>query len=227
MAFFNIEEEDDANVLYGKAYSRSRGFGMLRRLTEYLGAKPRRTAMIVMTLVLVLILIVAGNLFQLLNVGRYFEPPYPSETTPLSLVNNGVRWDNPIMFQGASYNKTVFRWGPLGGHVAFESQQAQLSTGSAATVVMTAAQASDMSYWYNLSITDSTGDGVPGSGDYIIFTGPPQESDTVYTVALAYLGGVHGGFAGSEYSYAIHDGKLYSWASNNLHTTPPWWYDLQ
>lgn len=200
---------------------------MIERLTKYVGSKPRRAAVIMLTILVVLILVFAGILIQSLNVGRLFKPPYTSETTPLSLVNNGVRWDNPIMFQGASYNKTVFRWGQLGGHVAFDSQQAQLSSGSSATVTMTAAQASDMSYSYNVSITDSTGDGVPGSGDYIIFTGPPQESDTVYTVALAYLGGVHGGFAGSEYSYAIHDGKFYSWASDNLHTTPPWWYDLQ
>jgi len=197
---------------------------MLRRLTEYLGAKPRRAGMIVMTLVVVLILIVAGNLFQLLNVGRYFEPPYPSETTPLSLVNNGIRWDNPIMFQGACYNKSVFRWGALFGPVAFESQQANLSSGSSATVITNVGQTADLSYWINLTIYDSTGDGMPGYGDYIIFTGAPQQSDTVYTVALAYLGGVGGGFAGSEYSYAIHDGKFYSWASDTLNTAPPWWY---
>jgi hypothetical protein len=199
---------------------------MLRRLTEYLGAKPRRAAMIVMTLLVILILIVAGNLFQLLNVGRYFEPPYPSETTPLSLVDNGIRWDNPIMFQGASYNKTVFHWRDIGGHVAFDSQQALLSSGSAATVVMIVAQAADLSYWVNLTITDSTGDGTPGFGDYIIFTGGPQESDTVYTVALAYLGGVGGGYALSEYSYAIHDDKLYSWASDTARTRMPWWYGM-
>lgn len=180
--------------------------------------------MIVVTLVIVLILIVAGNLFQLLNVGRYFEPPYPSETTPLSLVENGVRWDNPIMFQVASYNKTVFHWGDLGGHVAFESQQAQLSSGSAATVIMTVAQAADLSYWVNLTIHDSTGDGVPGSGDYIIFTGAPHESDMVYTVALAYLGGAGGGYALAEYSYATHHGKFYSWASDTAGTRMPWWY---
>lgn len=199
---------------------------MLRRLTEYLGAKPKRAAVIVATLVVILILIVGGNLFQLLNVGRYFESPYPSETTPLSLVNNGIRWDNPIMFQGSSYNKTVFHWRDLGGHVAFESQQAQLSSGSAATVIMTVAQAADLSYWVNLSITDSTGDGAPGYGDYITFTGAPQESDTVYTVALAYLGGVRGGFVGAEYSYAIHDGKFYSWMSDTANTGMPWWYSF-
>ena len=227
-----IGKEDDANLLCGKAYSRSRGFGMLRRLTEYLGAKPRRAAMIVMTLVVVLILIVAGNLFQLLNIGRYFESPYPSETTPLSLVNNGVKWEGFLVFQGSNYSKYVFYWnlgdssGAIGGHVAFESQQAQLSSGSAATVIMTVAQAADMSYWFNLSITDSIGDGVPGSGDYIIFTGPPQESDTVYTLALAYVGGVGAGFGsgGSEYSYAIHDGRFYSWMSDRVHTGTPWWY---
>jgi len=203
---------------------------MLKRLTEYLGAKPRRTAMIVMTLVLVLILVVAGNLFQLLNVGRYFEPPYPSETTPLSLVDNGVRWDNFVMFEGSNYSGWVFYWdiagGALTGPVASESQQARLSSGSSATVIQTVAQASDLSYWLNLTIYDSTGDGMPGSGDYIIFEGAPLESDTVYTLALAYVGGVGSVFGpgGSEYSYAIHDGKLYSWMSDKVNTGTPWWY---
>jgi hypothetical protein len=197
---------------------------MLRRLTEYLGAKPRRAAMIVMTLVVVLILVVAGNLLQLMDVGRYFEPPYPSEETSLSLVNNGVRWDNPIMYQGASYNKTLFHWRNLGGQVASDYEQAQLSSGSNTTVVVTAAQSADLSYWWNLSITDSTGDGMPGSGDYIIFTGEPQQSDTVYTIALVYLAGEGGGGLFSEISYAIHDGKFYSWWSDTARTSPPWWY---
>jgi hypothetical protein len=201
---------------------------MLKRLTEYLGDKPGRAAAIVMTLVVVLILVVAGNLFQLLNLERYFEPPYPSETTSLSLVNNGIRWDNPIMFQGASYNKSRFYWGnasgALSGSVAYDSEQAQLSSGSSAIVTRTVAQATDLSYWVNLTIYDSTGDGVPGYGDYIIFTGAPQQSDTVYTVALVYLGGVGGGGTCSEISYAIHDGKFYSWWSDTARTAPPWWY---
>jgi len=202
---------------------------VLRRLTEFLGAKPRRAAMIVMTLAMVLILIVAGNLFQLLNLGRYFEAPYPSETTSLSLVDNGIRWDNPIMFQEASYNKSEFYWKytsdwTLSGPVAVDHEQVQLSSGSSATVIRTVARAADLSYWVNLTICDSTGDGIPGDGDYIIFTGPPLQSDTVYTVALAYLGGTGGGTACSEYSYAIHDGKFYSWWSDTARTAPPWWY---
>jgi hypothetical protein len=201
---------------------------MLRRLTEYLGAEPRRAAMIVMTLVVILILIVAGNLFQLLNVGRYFEPSYPSETTPLSLVNNGVQWKGFVTFPGSNYSKYVFYWdlgdGALYGPVASESQQAQLSSGTAATVIVTVGQAPDLSYWLNLSITDSTGDGIPGSGDYIRFTGPPQESDTVYTLALAFVEGAGGRSGGWEYGYAIHDGNFYSWMSDRVSTETPWWY---
>gem|GEM_PF-1741651 len=200
---------------------------MLGRFEKYLRAKPRRAAGIVATLLVVLILVIAGNLFQLLGLGRYFEPPYLSETTSLSPVQNGVRWDNPVMYQGATYNRTLFYWGnasgALLGHVAFESQEAELSTGSPVTVIVNVAQAADMSYWWNLTIYDSTGDGTPGAGDYIMFTGPPQQSDTVYTVALVYLGPSGGGVT-AEVSYALHHGKFYSWVSDTAHTDWPWWY---
>jgi hypothetical protein len=204
---------------------------MLDRLSKYLGEKPRRAALIVMTLVVVLILVVAGSLFQLLNLGSYFEPPFPSESTPLSLVDDGIYWSNPIMFETATYNKTAFYWrnetiGLGGTPIASDDQQANLSSGSSVTIVKTIAQAPDLSYCVNLTIYDSTGDGKPGSGDYILFTGPPHKSDIVYTIALAYVGGPLGGFAGGEFDYAIHDGKFYSWESDMDNTAPPWWYDF-
>lgn len=201
---------------------------MLERMAEYLGAKPRRAAGIVLTLAVVSIIAVAGNISQLLNLGQYFEPPYPSESTPLSLVDDGIRWDNLLMFQPATYNNTKFYWADeshgLGGPVAFDDEQAELSAGSSVTIVRTVAQAADLSYWVNLTIFDSTGDGNPGYGDNIMFTGAPHRSDIVYTIALAYVGGPQGGFAGAEFDYAIHDGKFYSWESDMDRTTPPWWY---
>ncbi|MGB2825675.1 MAG: hypothetical protein WBC49_03455, partial [Thermoplasmata archaeon] len=166
-------------------------------------------------------------LFQLLNLGGYFEPPYPSESTPLSLVDDGIRWSSPLCFGPATYNLTKFLWinetRGLYGPVASDGQQANLSSGSSITIVKTITQASDLSYWINLTIYDSTGDGKPGSGDYILLTGPPHKSDIVYTIALAY---VANGSACAEYSYAIHNGKFYSWSSDTARTFVPWWYRL-
>lgn len=200
---------------------------MMNRLSEYLGAKPRRAALIVMTLVVVLILVVAGSLFQLLNLGSHFEPPYPSESTPLSLVDGGIRWSNPLCFETATYDMTKFLWRcdtyGLYGPVASDYQQANLSSGSSVTVVKIIGQAADLSYIINLTIYDSTGDGRPGPGDYILFTGLPHENDVVYTIALAYVGN---GSACAEYSYAIHDGEFYSWSSDTERTYVPWWYRL-
>jgi hypothetical protein len=204
---------------------------MLDGLSKYLGEKPRRAALVVMTLVVVLIIVVAGSLFQLLNLGSYSDPPYPSESTPLSMVDGGIRWSNPLMYETATYNRTAFYWrnettglgGPL---IVSDDQQADLSSGSSITIVQTIAQASDLSHWINLTIYDSTGDGKPGSGDYILFTGPPHKSDIVYTIALAYVGGPSGGFAGGEFDYAIHDGNFYSWESDMDNTAPPWWYNF-
>lgn len=204
---------------------------MLERLTKYLGAWPRRAAMIVMTLAVALILVVSVNLFQLLDLGSHFESPYRTEETPLSLVADGIRWDNPIRFSTASYNLTRFYWQQfeagqaLSGPLANDSDQIELSSGSPVTVVKTVAWAADMSYQVNVTMHDSTGDGVPGSGDYIIFTGPPWQVDTVYTIALAYIGGPGGGFSGWEFDYAIHDGVFYSWESDMDNTSPPWWYN--
>lgn len=185
--------------------------------------------MIVITLVVVLTLVVAGSLFQLLNLGSYFEPAYPSEETPLSLVDDGIRWDSPLMFAAASYNMTKFYWKcvdnqALGGTLVNDSGQAELSSRSPVTITVSPAWAADMSYRVDITIHDSAGDGVPGSGDYIIFTGPPQQSDTVYTIALAFVGGRTGGFAGAEYDYSIHGGEFYSWESDMDMTAVPWWY---
>ena len=199
---------------------------MLKRLAEYLRAKPRKGAMIVVTLLVVLILVVAGNLFQLLNLGSYFEPPYPSEETPLSMVADGIMWDNPIQMATASWNTTKLYWMFkesyfATGLLANDSQQAELSSGTPTTITRTLGGGYDGSSWINMTIFDSTGDGSPAGGGYILFTGPPLQSDIVYTIALAFIAD---GFALSEYSYAIHDGKFYSWRSSTEDTVMPWWY---
>ena len=46
--------------------------------------------------------------------------------------------------------------------------------------------------------------------------------DVVYTVALAYVTDAQ--MAGyGEFSYAMHDGELYSWVSHSLNWDEAWW----
>ncbi|MEM0342906.1 MAG: hypothetical protein QXU73_01460 [Thermoplasmata archaeon] len=205
------------------------GVGVLKRITEYFAAKPTRAADIVVVLVVALLIVVAGNLFQLLNLGRYFgqpEQPYPSETTPLSLVNNGIRWDHPIWsFQKASYNKTKFFWRTgtegWGGPLASDLDQAILSSGSSVTVVREIGSRPTQ-YSVNLTIYESSGDGMLDAGDYVIFSGPPLQNDVTQTIALAFVGGPDEGWVIWEVSYAIHDGKFYSWSSHTVGTEEFW-----
>ena len=200
---------------------------MIERLTKYVGSRPRRAAVIMLTLSVVLVLIFAGILIQSLNIGRLFKPPYTSETTPLSLTGNDLKW-SPLditLYSNLSwgnYNSYRFHYGiggsGWGGTLVNQTEQNQLSSHSRATIVTPVGE-SVGSYWLNLSIMDSTGDGFFGVGDQVIFEGMPHLNDTVYVVALHIIGG--GG--ASEYSFAIHDGKFYSWASNTLNSIAPWW----
>ena len=80
---------------------------------------------------------------------------------------------------------------------------------------------------YSLVVTDSEGDGWFGSDDSIVFktesnTDRPIEPDRTYTVALAYVeGGWVQGYG--EFSYAVHEGKFYSWTSYTLNWDSAWW----
>jgi len=198
----------------------------MERLTKYAESRPRRAAVIMLALLVVLTVVVAGILVQSLNVGRPFKPPYPSETTPLSLAGDDLKW-SPLFdtsFDGwSNYSDYRFHYVNWGGALAGQAGQEQLSSHSEATVLGFVGRTvgSDESYWLNMSVTDSTGDGFFGAGDNVIFMGMPHQNDTVYVVALHYSGGrVMGGW---EYSFAIHDGKFYSWASNTLDWNTPWW----
>jgi hypothetical protein len=194
---------------------------MIDKLTKYVGSRPRRAAVIMLALSVVLILILAGILIQSLNVGRLFKPPYPSESTPLSLAGNDLKWSPLMNYQfGEVTNYTLYRfyYSGWGGFLSNQSEQNRLSSHSQTTIV---SFVGSQGYWLNLSITDSTGDGFFGIGDNVIFEGMPHLNDTVYVVAMHYNGEHQMG--GWEYSYAIHHGKFYSWASSTLNQNIPWW----
>ena len=206
-------------------------------MTEYLGAKPRRAAMIVTTLVVVLTLVVAGSLFQLLNLASYFESPYPSEETPLALTNTGVIWtmeQNLSIGGDCVYANIYCTWGieteRFSALLANTSEQQILNSGSPVSIENWHASigypdGDQWEIWTNLS--DIAGDGNFSLGDSIAFIARPTPNryvaeDEVMIVALVYVGS--GMVAGlGEYSYAVHDGKFYSWRSESLDWSRPWY----
>ena len=204
---------------------------MLARLNSYLEARQGRAGRIVAALVVVIILMSAALLYQWLDVGDMFDPPYPSEVTPLSLDGNEVMWE----YQGISWfsgytlnwtNMSVW-WGGFHDedsgwayHATPESFLTyggeNLSQGVEATVVIPAGL-------YDQTIhTDVTGNGVFDSGDYIVFEYGSETvpEDNVFTVALACH--LHPEWS-EEFSFAVADGDFYSWRSSSLNTDDPWW----
>jgi hypothetical protein len=212
----------------GWRYARGRDGLMIDRLGTYLASKPKRAAVVVLTLSIVLVLVLAGWALQSLHIGR---EPYPSQETPLSLENDAVVWDQvgsmvvgdasiPFNYSGMMY---AFQYNfESGGYLRSGNSfgnQSLLSTGSMATmhqIIMegTAVNAS-------MDITDSTGDGSFNTGDRIVFGIEPLSEDTIYTIGLYFLHDL-GMSMSMELSFAIHDGKLYSWNSQYLNTEEPW-----
>lgn len=205
---------------------------MIKRIGSYLASRPERAAMIVLTLTLVLILVLAGVALQWLHIGR---APYPSEDTPLSLVDDVVVWSQdqtdvvswedayvPFNYSGM---KIAFQidWG--GGGVRTVNpfgNQSLLSAHSSTTIHQSVSEASYGNV--SIDITDSTGDGSFNIGDSIVFEIVPLSEDTIYTVGLYFLH-AFGMSMSMELSFAIHDGKFYSWNSRYLPTDHPWYDD--
>jgi len=214
---------------------------MINRLGSFLASRPRRAAGVVIVLAIGFILVLAGMLAVVLDLGAAFEPPYPSEDTPLSVVSGGVKYTRNYNMtfvgdyeSGLLYSEHKIAWrydtgggggGGPSGPLIDQSDQDELNTGANATVRSQFIMS--MSPWYdspqlnmNLSITDTTGDGVFGFGDYIVFEGAPSTEGIVYTIGLVWLGP---GTMYEEWSYAFHDGKFYSWMSSVLPSANPWW----
>jgi len=212
---------------------------MSDRLSVYLVENPRRGPRVIYALLTVIILILAGIMVYSLDLGRYFEPPYPSEDTPLSITEDGIVWTAFFDVTRQSTNYTLMRWhwsmqtSNLGSGderpLANLTNQQALSSGTQTSV--------DVVY---ATITDILGDGEFNTGDQILANGWDMFGEfpvegTVYRIALIYVGwegeweddcyiGNFDVFYWGEYSCAVDDGKFYSWASHELSWQLPWWY---
>ncbi len=209
---------------------------MINRLGSYLALRPRRAAILVLTLAVAFILVLAGLALELSHFGR---APYPSEEfpLPLSLVNGNVVFTQE--YTDWWYNQTSNTTSPIetytGAKIAFGivgwgsrtspfGNESQLSAGAPNDTM-------NQSIWESsfvnvtIEITDSTGDGAFGSGDTILFKIVPLSEDTVHYMGLAFFPRGNSPTTYMEMSFAIHDGKLYTWFSHNLSTEEPWWFN--
>jgi hypothetical protein len=73
----------------------------------------------------------------------------------------------------------------------------------------------------SMDITDRNGDGSFDNGDTITFEITPLDEGYVFTVGLLWVG-THKETMILEDSFVVDNGKLYSWHSNSLPSTP--WY---
>lgn len=196
------------------------------KLTMFLQENPRSGPRIILILSVALTLVLAGTLAYALDVGRFFEPPYESEDGPLTLSASGVNWVTDSGIDG-NYSCMRFYWETSweSHGVAFArplanlTDQESLSPGSAAVVENPF-----------VVITDTEGDGLFGTGDSILFKWPDfyEEEDTVSILSLVYVdltGDSKRVWNFGEYSWAVHDGRFYSWTSHELDALIPWWWN--
>jgi hypothetical protein len=197
---------------------------MMKKLSSFLASRPKRAAVIVLTLIVVIALMLAGITIGLSHFG---QAPYPSENVPIMLVNGDVVFtmDTNETPGNSSFNytgmKIAFRISQINGFVQIVypfGNQSQLSTHANATMSQWLFQGTDN---VNINITDSTGDGSFDEGDTILFNFEPLRADTIYTLGLFATAGI-GAAMIMERSFAIHDGKLYAWNSHYLNTERPW-----
>lgn len=203
------------------------------RLSAYLESKPRNAARIILTLVVALIVVLAALTVLLVQSSGIMDPPYPSDDTPLRLAATGVEWKmefnqldwdgNGIRYVNMSLGLAVnFGSGPSkwSTRLANDSVQDMLSDHVPASVTTPWFDFSN--FWMNVTVTDTEGDGTFGVNDSISIGISPFIEHTVYTMAWAWM--MNGGGMYTEFSFAIHDGKLYSWYSHEFSTERGPWY---
>ena len=213
---------------------------MIEGMGNYLSSKPRRAAMIVLVTAVALIMVLAALMVQVVQSTGVFDPPYPSDNTPLSLADNGITWTRDFIMVvqgndgewGMNYSEYRFFWG-FESTSGSEGWMSGVADDTDESILSGTANATISTYlgtrtpWFDapnltmyLDVTDISGDGVFGIGDHMTIRGAPRTEGLVYTVGLAWIG--HGTM-NEEYSYAFHEGKFYSWVSNRLPATGPWW----
>ncbi|MBE0526525.1 MAG: hypothetical protein IH631_06250 [Candidatus Thorarchaeota archaeon] len=216
---------------------------MLERFGAYLASKPKRAVQIVLALAIALIVTLAGMFIIAFDLGEISDessdPPYPSEVTPLSLVDDGVmrmkEFNLTIGESGLNYSEFRCGWGYrtagasvlsslIAGQLVSDENQADLNKNVSSTVQTYFGTTTP---WYDapnmtlrFSIHDVTGDGAFGTQDFIVIDDAPRTEGIVYSWALAYVYGVS---LAVEYSYAFQDGVFYSWRSNEFPTEGVWW----
>lgn len=213
---------------------------MLKRLTEYLGAKPRTAAVIVLTLLIVLVLVVAGLAIQLTLLDDETEDPvdeglYPSDNLPLTLVDNStVQYVQEFTYIGyGDYSMMRFALGVnhyvratskyVGTWTAINDfgNQSLLSVHTRATMTQSIWTGSQGNA--SIEITDLIGDGRFGIGDTVLVMIDPLVEDTVYTIVFSSTNDDGDGHLSWERSFAVLDGEFYAWASSYLPTDTPWY----
>ncbi len=83
---------------------------MLQRLVSFAERSPKNAAKVIFALAIALVLVILGILVAIVDMGNLFEPPYPSETTPLSWNDSSVAWtavDTVIFTGGGGYTIAV------------------------------------------------------------------------------------------------------------------------
>jgi hypothetical protein len=208
---------------------------MINKLGSYLASKPKRAAVIVLTLAVAFVLVLAGLALELSHFGR---APYPSQKLGFSLVHGNV-----LLTEGPSmhwFNETSNTSEEMqtysGAKMAFGIFSSGWGTGPFGDEPQLSAHTGTPSTWnrqayvspnVTMELTDLTSNGAFDQGDTILFKMVPLQEDTVFTLGLAFFppGSPWGDSPATytEMSFAIHDGKLYSWYSNNLPTQEQWW----
>jgi len=194
---------------------------MLKNIGSRLASRPERTAAIVIILAVALLILIAAMVIQAFDIGG---APYPSEDHSFTLVDGNVVYTLDFTLGGFNYTGMMFAFqysdnygssriaGPFGN-------QSILGSGSTASMVKWVFESTVVNV--NMTITDATGDGSFNAGDSLTFSIDPFSEETVYTLGLAFISD-SGGMALLERSFAIEDGKLYAWYSDDLPTDMPW-----
>jgi hypothetical protein len=206
---------------------------MINRLGAYLASRPRRAAALVLVLAVAFILVLAGLALELSHFGR---PPYPSQELGFSLVNGNVLFtQGPTLHLYNSTSNTTEETQPYtGAKMAFGVFTSGWGTGPFGDEPQLSAHTGVPSSWnrsvyvspsITMELTDLTSNGAFDQGDTILFKVVPLQENTVFTIGLAFFppGWEDSPAAYTEMSFAIHDGKLYSWLSDNFPTQEPWW----
>jgi len=221
------------------------------RLSSFVEAEPKRATQLIVVLVVALVITAAVAVAYAMELS--FGPSYPSEETPITLVDGGVMWtqsQNITVYPGGgrvtthlpgltecnlSYIDFRWHWGNLtrgsGGGLLNESALEQLSTGSRAVV-----DCPHIWYFKEINgvwtkvalltrITDVHGDGVFGIGDTMEFIDEGMIGEPLPEESVRWVALAYVGISVLhwEYSYAVQNGELHCWSSHNLNTLQPWW----